>query len=231
MHERYNDNHYHHGMKKNHFGRNLLVFLLFIAVLGVIFFTTIYEGSITGNSVRNVSASSSVEIYSETNIPGTSLTGYYPKITFEILSNQELKLEGKKILLDKTSNLLILEEFSGELQFDENSINLLKGKTSKIYINGVPISNDKDVKMRVSIDSGVGYNSIAFKNENAIKEINFMCTGKVNFGQDSIVLNQDNCIFGNAVGEFSVKDKKLIFRGYVTSLSIKGENKKLSISK
>ncbi len=229
MYEEYHNKNNPH--KRNHFGRKFLIFILFLAVLGVIFFTTIYEGGFTGNSIKEFNENNSVKISSETNIPSTTLTGEHSKITFDISSNKEMKLEGKKISLDKTSNLLVLEGFSGEVNFDENSINLLSGKVSKIYINGVPISNEKDVKMKISLDSDILYNSISFKNNFPVSEINFICSGKVNVGTDSINLNQDTCILKNALGEFLVKDKKLFFSGSVTSLDIKGENKKVSISK
>lgn len=226
----YKDNAYH---KKKRFslGKKFLIFLSFLFVLGMIFITTIYNGGLPGNVIKNINLNNSFLISLETNIPEIKLEGDYSKITFDTPPNQNLILDEKKILLDKSSNSLIFEGFSGEIEFDEDSINILKGKVSKIYINGVPIINEKDTKMKISLSPTMKYTSIIFKENVYLKEINFISTGKIILGEDILNLNQDEIILRDLFGKLSVDKNKLFFEGLISSLDMEGKDRQISIFK
>ncbi len=228
MHNR-EDNLYY---KKRHhlFGKKSLIFFSFLFILGVIFFTTIYDGGLTGGVVKNLNANNSFSVSSETNIPNVNLQGDYSEIVFEISANQNLILGGKKISFDKTSNSLVLKDFSGEINFDQSSVKLLEGKVSEVHINDVPIKDEKNNKMKISLTSGLRYDSINF-GEIYLDELNFVGSGKINLGGDIMKINHDEVLIKNLFGEFSIKENKLFFDGLIRSLSITGKDKKISISK
>jgi len=195
----------------------------------VIFFTTIYDGGFTGGVVKNLNSNNSFSISSETNIPNINFQGDYSEIVFEISANQNLILEEKEISLDKISNSLVLKDFYGEINFDQNSIKLLKGKVSEVRVNGVQIKDGKNKKMKISL-TGSRYDSINF-GEIYLDELNFVSSGKINLEGDVISLNKDEVTIKNLFGEFSIKENKLFFDGLIRSLDIKREDKRISISK
>jgi hypothetical protein len=227
MHNR-EDNLYY---KKRHhlLGKKSLIFFSFLFILGVIFFTTIYDGGLTGGVVKNLNSNNSFSISSETNVPNINFQGDYSEITFEISANQNLILEEKEISLDKISNSLVLKDFYGEINFDQNSIKLLKGKVSEVRVNGMKIKDGKNKKMKISL-TGSRYDSINF-GEIYLDELNFVSSGKINLEGDIISLNRDEVTIKNLFGEFSVKENKLFFDGLIKSLDIKREDKRISISK
>jgi len=187
MHNR-EDNLYY---KKRHhlLGKKSLIFFSFLFILGVIFFTTIYDGGLTGGVVKNLNSNNSFSISSETNVPNINFQGDYSEITFEISANQNLILEEKEISLDKISNSLVLKDFYGEINFDQNSIKLLKGKVSEVRVNGMKIKDGKNKKMKISL-TGSRYDSINF-GEIYLDELNFVSSGKINLEGDIISLNRD----------------------------------------
>jgi len=195
----------------------------------VIFFTTIYDGGFTGGVVKNLNSNNSFSISSETNVPNINFQGDYSEIVFEISANQNLILEEKEISLDKISNSLVLKDFYGEINFDQNSIKLLKGKVSEVRVNGVQIKDGKNKKMKISL-TGSRYDSINF-GEIYLDELNFVSSGKINLEGDVISLNKDEVTIKNLFGEFSIKENKLFFDGLIRSLDIKREDKRISISK
>jgi len=210
-------------------GKKSLIFFSFLFILGVIFFTTIYDGGFTGGVVKNLNSNNSFSISSETNIPNINFQGDYSEIVFEISANQNLILEEKEISLDKISNSLVLKDFYGEINFDQNSIKLLKGKVSEVRVNGVQIKDGKNKKMKISL-TGSRYDSINF-GEIYLDELNFVSSGKINLEGDVISLNKDEVTIKNLFGEFSIKENKLFFDGLIRSLDIKREDKRISISK
>jgi len=210
-------------------GKKSLIFFSFLFILGVIFFTTIYDGGFTGGVVKNLNSNNSFSISSETNVPNINFQGDYSEIVFEISANQNLILEEKEISLDKISNSLVLKDFYGEINFDQNSIKLLKGKVSEVRVNGVQIKDGKNKKMKISL-TGSRYDSINF-GEIYLDELNFVSSGKINLEGDVISLNKDEVTIKNLFGEFSIKENKLFFDGLIRSLDIKREDKRISISK
>jgi len=210
-------------------GKKSLIFFSFLFILGVIFFTTIYDGGFTGGVVKNLNSNNSFSISSETNVPNINFQGDYSEIVFEISANQNLILEEKEISLDKISNSLVLKDFYGEINFDQNSIKLLKGKVSEVRVNGVQIKDGKNKKMKISL-TGSRYDSINF-GEIYLDELNFVSSGKINLEEDVISLNKDEVTIKNLFGEFSIKENKLFFDGLIRSLDIKREDKRISISK
>ena len=230
--EKYNYNNSYNNGRKHFLGKKSLIFLSFLFVLGIIFLTAFYDKiEFTSNVVSMFNANNSFAISLETNIPEIKLKGDYSKIDFDFLNGQEFVLDGKKILLDKSSNFLNLYNFSGEISFDEDSVKIIKGKVSQVYINGVPIQNEKNSKMKISLTSDTKYKSISFWEDIYIREMNFMAFGRIIIGRDTINLNHDNIIIKDLFGRFSFKNNKMFFDGKITKLDINGIDKSIKISK
>ena len=224
----YHKEYYQGGKSK----KKPIMFFAFILVLGFILWVA-FSGNlgITGNTVRLPTSDNSFPLSLETNVPEIKLAGDYAKISMDVFSGQDLMLDGKRISLSKLSNSLILEGFSGKIGFNENLITLLDGKVSKIFIDGVPIANEKGALMRISSDSEIRHSSVAFDSDIYLKELKYVGYGVVYVSPSAINLNADSILIKNLFGKISIKDDKLFFDGTASDLSINGNDKKISISR
>ena len=162
-----------------------------------------------------------------------NLKGEYSEI--EILSESQttIYLGDKSFQLDGSrENKIVLKQFSGKIEFDENEI-LLDGKVFEINVNNIPIKERNNKAIRISSDSKLPYNFIEFKEDLFLKEIDYVSSGILFMGeenQDTIILNEDSLFISNYFGKLKVNESVLFLEGSAENIKILGDMKEISIS-
>ena len=228
-------NYKHHGHQgKRHVSKKFLLVLAFLFVIGIIFFTSIYDGfSITGKTVSSISTNNSVALSLESTIPEMKLDGEYERIRIVGNSDKPFYAGSQKILLNKPAlNELILENYSGKISFDAGNIFLIDGKVSNIILNGIPISGKNNRDMNLHMDSEIFYNSLEFNNF-YLKDFNYISSGAISFGNsgtDRIRLNNEKLSILHFFGSLRIANNKMFLDGLAEKVEIKSDDRKVSIS-
>jgi len=215
-----------HNLKRGWtFGIKSFVFLMFVLVIGAILFTTFYGDfsfkGITGGAIFNLGdASKYFDVSMELSIPELTLKDDYEKITLVGTSQSPLLIGGNYFSIQE-SNLveIVFENFSGKIILDEESISYLEGKASRIVVNGIPTSDKNEKKIKVSIESPISYNSIEFPGEVSLKNLDYISSGKISWGEGNVVrLNDERVEISDFIGEMILKNKKMILDGVVENV-------------
>ena len=242
--DKHNLKYYGHPYKtKKEINKKMLIFSAFLLVMSIIVFTTLYSnGPITGNVITGKAISETdisddsnklIIIESELTIPSISFKGDYSEI--KILSSSETTIylgDQSLVLDDSKENQIILKEFSGKVQLGEDGI-LLDGKVLDVNLNGLPIKKRDDKKIEISSDSEIPYNSIEFKEDLFLKEINYLSSGVLFIGEynpDKIILKEDSLIISNYLGKLKINEGVLFLKGLSENIEISGDGKTMIIS-
>ena len=219
----------HGKMKKPN--KKILIFAGFLLVIGMIVLVTLYSnGSITGNVISSINSNNSIEFSSVLTVPDLDLKGEYSEIKILSRAKTTIYIGKKSFLLDESKeNRIILKGFSGKIELDEEGI-LFDGKVSGVNLNNLPIEETNDRMIKIYIDSKIPYNSIEFKEDLFLKEIDYVSSGVLFMGEDKITLNEDSLFISNYFGELDINDGTLFLRGFAEDIRVSGNMKKISIS-
>lgn len=223
-----------HNKKRRFFNKKFMLFIGFLFVVFIILFTTFYRGgfSITGNMIKSIDIENSLAISSSLSVPDLSLDGDYGRIKIIGTGGSDIRFGSQDVSLsDSERNDIVIENFSGEISFNEEGIYLLDGRALRIIVNRVPISSPKNRKVRVSIGSEILYSSIEFRDDVYIKELSYITSGNLLIdNHNTISLNGDSLLVNNYLGKLAVSDKKMNINGLFESLDVLSDNKMISIS-
>jgi hypothetical protein len=217
--------------KKHRFGKKTFFFLSFLLVVGIVLFSTFYSGSITGKTISSLNQTNLLNIQTSFSFPEINLKGEYTEVIFSVDKNTIISLDNKQVSLTEPNNQIILKNFKGNVDLNENYIEKLDGRASEIIINNVPINLKSGKKIYFVLSPNSNYDSLEIKEEVYLKDFSFETTGSINFGSDYLNLNSENVQFKNYIGSFKIQDKKLILQGFVESLKIEGDLRKISLSR
>ena len=233
--------HPHGKMKKSN--KKILIFFGFLFVVGLIIFTILYSNgsitgnvisSVTGNTVSSINSDNSIVFSSVSTIPDLDFNGEYPEIKILSKAKTTIYIGQKSFLLDDLKeNRIILKEFSGKIELDEEGI-LFNGKVSDVSLNNLPIQETNNRKIKIYVGSKIPYNLIEFKEDLFLKEIDYVTSGVLFLGednQDKITLDEDSFFVSNYFGELRINEDTLFLDGYAENMKISGDLKKISISK
>jgi hypothetical protein len=230
--ERYNRDHlnYRHR-KRTH--RRVFFFLFFLSVLGAILFSAFSEGGwIVGNVVSSSqNIEDSMNIRTSLSVPHVVLKGIYEEVVLSLDGGQFVYMDNKRIPLEGSENKIILKNFKGDINLDENQINSFSGKVSELRINGVSINLEGDGSLKFSIPSNSSYTFFEIKEGVSLKEVFFVASGEVFFEDDSLNLNSEMIKFENYFGGLKIEDKRLVFDGIASRINIEGNSRKIILSK
>ncbi len=199
--------------KKHHLG--LYVFLIFLLIIGYLFYTSFYNpelGKITANIIKNTAKSSnSIKIEAGLSSPEKiSINGKIEKI--ELSADSGYFLVGKeKFELKKSS--IVIENYNGELDFGKNSITRLKGKSNKIFFNGIPITGSPEIK--ISLENS-DYNYLKLTNF-YLSSLNYKASGIVRIDNEKVLIKLDNDDFKieDFSGNLNIRGDKLEMNGEI----------------
>jgi hypothetical protein len=222
---------YNYKKKKKFFGRKILIFFSFLIVLGIIFITSFYKGgSITGNAIESLNQNNSINIKASLLVPEVNLKGDYEEITLSVKEGYFVNLDKKRISLDRFENKLVIKNFEGNIEINENNINKLEGKISEIEINNIPINSQSGGKLKFSISPGAVYNSFEISEGVYLGDVSFTTSGRIEFEGNSLKLTSEKIRFINYLGSLKIEDKKMILQGIVKSLKVDSESRKITLS-
>ena len=230
--DKYNQRYYQTSYKKKMFGKKTFLFFAFSFVLVIVLFSAFYDGrGMTGNVIGNINHNNSIEIKTSFSVPEVKLDDEYEEVVLHLNKGAILKIDNKKINLEENENKIILKDFKGELEINEQYLSKLTGKVSEITINNLPLTLQKKGKIKVSLSDNSEYSFFGIEDGVYIKSVFFTTSGSLFFGDDSLILNSEKIELRNYLGKLTIKDEKLILEGFVENLNIEGSSRKLSLSK
>ena len=230
-----NYKYYQQPREKKKISKELLIFSGFLLVIIVIIFTTFYDGMpITGKAISSVNLNNSVQFSSELTRPDLNLKGEYSEINISFSSKTTIYLGEKSFAFDDSKeNSMILSDFSGKIKIEGGGV-ILDGRVSGANLNGLPIKEKNDKRIKVSSDSKISYSSIDFKENLFLTKLDYIASGVLYVGeenQDSINLDKDPLAISDYLGKLKIIGETLFLEGFAENIDIEGNIKKISISK
>ncbi len=207
------------------------VFLIFIFIIGAIIFT-IYpqKFGFTGMSIfPEKTNNNSFSLNTSISIPELTLKNSFPELRIILATDSSINIGGKTFSLKETERELILKNFDGTIMFDENKLYILKGKTSEIILSGIPITQEKN-KINIDLNQQVEYKKIFLSEKINIKSLEYIAFGEIKVNEDILKLNSELISFNNFYGTLKSENQKLSLDGYIDSIEINGETRKIKIS-
>ena len=217
---------YMHKKKKKYY-TVLAVFLVFISILAYLIVTAFYPNlSLTGKIIDEVRPNSTIAISAKLGIPDLEISGNFQNVKISGNSESSLYIEGSKFPLAAKNNYLTMENFSGDISFNQNEIIGLKGKAFKVSVNGVPIEPKiKGTTLKVSVDN-FNYNDLAVVEEVVIKEMSYSTSGEININNGKNIFNLENekISIEDFVGDLKIFGDNFSLDGFVKKLDISGKS-------
>src|SRR3989344_4871647 len=170
---------YMHKKKKKYY-TVLAVFLVFISILAYMIVTAFYPNlSLTGKIIDEVRPNSTIANPAFLGFPDLEISGNFQNVKMSGGSESPLYIEGSKFPLVAKNNYLTMENFSGDISFNQNEIIGLKGKAFKVSVNGVPIEPKiKGTTLKISVDN-FNYNDLTVVIEIVIKKMSYSTSGEI----------------------------------------------------
>ncbi|PJE81579.1 hypothetical protein COU58_01375 [Candidatus Pacearchaeota archaeon CG10_big_fil_rev_8_21_14_0_10_32_42] len=215
----------YYGKRKSH--KKLFIFLFFLFfIIAVVTFLKFEDFNFTGNFINSYGENNTLKIQSSLTVPEINLKGEYEEIIF--YSNKvSLEVDNKKIPLEGFDNKVVLKNFNGIFDFNNEEILDLEGKVSEIIINSVPIFLEDGGNIKVSLDSETDYKLIEIKGLTYIRGLDYNASGQILLGENLLKINSERVIFRNYVGNLKVIDNKIILDGRIEFLRIEGYSRKI----
>jgi len=153
---------------------------VFLFVFLFVFYTSFVnpnQGQITGNVVKG-DVLGGVSINVNLDPPESfKMDGNVDKLDMKIKG--AFFIEGKKYDLDSSS--IVMDNFNGKINFNDEKV-IVEGKTSKIFIEGIPISG----KLKVKFDNEYSYLKLG---NLYLKSLDYDASGIVRLDDDKVVVN------------------------------------------
>ena len=199
------------------------IFIIFIAVL--IFLTYTYFKSpesspLTGNIIKSPEGSAKIPINARLTAPeNMRIDVLSEKISLKTKSTSLLQLGNQKIELNPKSSIII-ENFEGEMVMNLKNASELEGRTSKIYIDGIPIIPSK--KETISFEQGFDYSFLRV--DNVQTSLGYTASGNININNEKIRIKLENekISIKNFEGSLELTSGELQLSGFVPKSEAKG---------
>ncbi len=212
------------GNGKSHHWK-LIIFTIFLGILGFLIFSSLYSvNSITGKITNPFAQQNgTVKFTAELTIPEIVLKGKFQNIEFKGNSNSYLYVENEKLRFHSNANYAAMDDYNGEISFNDKTISKLKGKASRVSLNGLPVESKTMDLMRVSLEDEFNYDYLLIRNEIEIPKLNYNSTGTININNGENILRFQNkeIEIKEFNGDLKVQGNKLSLDGYASAIEIK----------
>lgn len=216
--------------KDTHKHKHTLTFFIFIFFVGVLIFIiyttfndTPFSSPITGKVIKTSESSgpkdSLVQITARLDPPqNLNLKTQSEKISLKTKSPATFYLGKQKFELKPRSSIII-DNFEGELSINIKNISKLDGKTTKVYIDGIPITPSK--KEIILSEQDFDYSFLKISNLQTSLEYN--TSGDVNLQNNKvrIKLNNEKLILTTFKGSFELTKNQLRLEGLIPESNVK----------
>lgn len=219
----------YYGKAKN--GKRFFVYsLIFIVLLGFLVFFFLGNPSFTGDAINSLQENNTLKIQSSLTVPSLSLNGDYKEITFSSRQGS-LTVDNKKVSFEGSDNKVIIKDFNGNFGFKEGKITSLDGKASEIIINSVPISLVDGGEIKVVLNSEISYKSIGIKEGAYIKNLEYVSSGQMNVGENTIKINLEKVTLKNYLGSLIVSGETFTLDGIIEFVKVEGNSRRVVFEK
>ena len=207
------------------------IFFAFIGILALLIITSFYsDGSFTGLITEKVSneikPNSTIKFVAELGIPNLKIDGNFQKIELRGNSESFLDVESERFELNSKSNYITMENYTGEISFDGEKISALKGKASKILVNGIPVEHKTKSTVKVSLGKEFFYTLFIAEKDVVIKELIYTTSGNINLNDGKNIFNIDDeeITLQDFFGNIKAENERFKLNGYIKNLDIKGQS-------
>jgi len=216
----------------------IILFAVFLVVLSLVFYTT-FSGNVSiigstinkGKSVEIIDSSAISFVAELDTVPVISINGEFNKITLLGNSDSFLYVGDEKFsLANSNKNNIFLNDYEGEISFEQNTLSKLKGKASQISVNGVVVTPKSGDKVKVNLEN-FDYSVLEISNGVYIKKIDYITSGKIVLSSEKTIVNlqEENVLIKKFRGSLRISNNHLRIQGSLESLDTSGEQK-ISIS-
>lgn len=219
-----------HGKEKS---RNHYLIYIFFSFLFIVFFLFITSSggnfNITGNLIsenfnENLNLTKELKINAELSKTSFNLKTDIEKVSIEGRSDSYLYAGDQKFSLsNKSSNYIVLDEFDGDLYFNEDSVSKLKGKAENAEINGVKVSSKSGRRIEVELDKELDFLELDL-NGFKLSRISYITSGKIEIGNDKFNLNDEKLVINSFSGNLKMNDE-MTLKGNIDNMDIIGDSK------
>ena len=218
------------GIKKQKHHLVLTVIIIFVGILGLLIYTSFYnpefKQTITGNIIKNTEKDPNIENSAEfeaiLSIPEQfKINSQVNKISLKISQPTILYFGDKKIELDKKSSIII-DDFQGKIEINSNTLNNFNGKATKIFVNGLPITQTSGSVTKIEFQEELGYDYIKL-NEFYIDSLSYITSGKLKINKNKITINLDEerIAINDFFGDMKLDKKELELNGFIDQSHVK----------
>tara|TARA_Y100000034_G_scaffold99609_1_gene122505 strand:- start:2221 stop:2922 length:702 start_codon:yes stop_codon:yes gene_type:complete len=206
----------------------LFVFIVFVGIILLLIYTS-FVGNfsfIGGTIIENISINK-IKINADLTIPQLELDDEFNSIKIEGNSNSFLYVGDQKFsLADLNKNYIILDNYDGEIYFDNENIFKFKGKVNNTIINSIPVTSKSGKNTKIYFDENFNYDSLEIKDRAFIRKLDYVTSGKIslNNGKNVFDISNEKLIINNFQGDLKINRKKLNLDGYITGLKIVGDS-------
>ena len=201
--------------KRTHKKSNILVFvfLVFFGVLGFLIYTSFYNPSfaklITGNIIKD--SGSIIDINAVLTPPERlEINSKTDKIEIKI-SSGDFFVGKEELKLNKAS--IVIDNFNGKLIFNKNNIEKLDGKAENVFVEGIPITSNSNMKILLE-NSDFSFLKI---NNFHLDGLNYRTSGivKLNNGKILVNLNGEDFKIDEFQGDLELVGDRLKLNGII----------------
>jgi len=204
-----------HRQKKSKHHIWMTLILIFAGILGFLVYTSFYNPdlgfSLTGNVIQENFDETGIKISTHVEPPEEmTIKTEIEKLEIKIQETGSLTIGKENFELKKAS--LILDNFNGKISFNKDEIIELDGKASKVFVDGIPISN-KD-KLEINIQNSK-YSFLKLNNF-YLDSLSYITSGRIKLNNEKAIINIDNEEFKikKFRGTLEINSQELRLNGY-----------------
>lgn len=214
------DSHVVHKPKENKHRVWVTIFVIFAGIVGFLVYTSFFnlgfKGGISGNVIKN-NYNGVIEIDSSLTPPEKlEINGKIEKIELKtgigyfFIGNEKFDLNRASIVIDN---------YKGKISFNKNKITKLRGRASRVFVQGIPITSSSD--MKIYFDKEFDYSYLKLSNFH-LNSLSYKTSGLVKLNRGKVVVNLDD-------EDFKIEDFQGDLEIRRNNFKIKGEIKKSNL--
>lgn len=184
------------GKKHGHF--LLFIFLLFIAVLSFLVYTSFYNphlsSTLTGSVIGSPEKEGMYEVKGELTLPeNLAVDSSIKKVGFKIREPLDILVGNERVHLSSDSSFIV-GNFTGSFSISVQNISHFQGEAREVFVNGLPISQKEGEQIGVSADRDFSYSFVSL-DDVYFDEISYPASGNLQLQKGKIHITLDKDVF------------------------------------
>jgi len=204
-------------------------FIIFLLIIFLFLYFAFFRGSgfkgITGYASKNITAENAIQIQTDLKAPEhLKIKSNIETAEIKIKGPNEFNVGNQQFELNRFQTAtIIMDNFNGEISFNEKEVLGLNGRTEKVSVNGVPVTSKSNSNIKVSFSEPYEYSYIKLNNF-YMNSLSYNTSGKVilDNGKININLESENFQIKDFQGNLETSKNKLKLTGYAMKSNIQG---------